>query len=56
MIASSIAVVVEINAARLAGFAVPDEYQPPLLVHSDGMESLEIAAQLLKVATGRRSR
>src|SRR5258708_2929278 len=54
MVASSVAVVVEIDTFCLASAAVPPEDQPPLAVDADRVEPCQIAAQLLEVIAGRR--
>lgn len=49
------AVVIEIDAFRLAAAAVPPEHQPPLTIEADRLESCQIGAQLLEVIAGRHA-
>jgi hypothetical protein len=52
---SSVTVIVQINAVRLAALAIPAENQPPLLIDTDRMKPRQIAAQLLEVIAGRHA-
>src|SRR5208337_4639069 len=54
-LASSVAVVVEIDAVGFATAAIPSEDQPTLLVDADRMEAFQIAAQLFEVIARRHS-
>jgi hypothetical protein len=47
------AVVVEIDALRLAAAPIPTEDEPPLAVDPDRVKPRQIAAQLLEVIAGR---
>src|SRR5215470_1564515 len=54
-LASPVAVVVQIDAFRLASAAVPSEDQPPLPVDPDRVEPRQIAPQLFEVIAGRHA-
>jgi hypothetical protein len=41
--------VVERYISRFAASPIPAEEQPPLLIHADGMETIQLSFQFLKV-------
>src|SRR5581483_12114249 len=55
MVASPIAMVVEIEVFRFAPAAVPPKHQPPSLIDANRVKAVEMAPQLLEMVTGRRS-
>ncbi len=47
--------VLERYISRFAASPIPAEEQPPLLIRADGMETIQLSFQLLKVITGRKA-
>lgn len=54
-LASSVTVIVQVDALGFATAAIPSKDEPPLLVDADRMEAFQPAAQLFEVIAGRHS-